>query len=154
MKTVFGMAKSFLDLGGCRHAKAELDLFKIAYALESLKGRGQEGIGYMLVMRPNIKKTVQMWIKKYGFPGEIRVIVAEVTDAERITLSDEKVKNKRGMTKGSAGENTDADSWATEGKTLGERYLFETIRREHADIRPITSNLPLKINWDYCGVID
>jgi len=127
---------------------------KIAYALEFLKGQGQEGIGYMLVMTPSIKKRVQMWVRKYSFSGEIRVIVAEVTDVERITLSDEKVRNKQGMMKGSAGENTETDSWATEGRALGERYLFEAIRREHADIRSVTSNLPLKINWDYCGVID
>src|ERR1022692_1075566 len=135
MKKFFGMAKSFLDLRGCRHAKTELDLFKIAYALESLKKRGQEGVGYMLVMRPSIKNTVEMWIKKYGFSDEIRVVVVEPTNAEQITLSDEKVRNKQGMMKGSAGEKTDADSWATQGRTLGERYLFETIRREHADIR-------------------
>ena len=95
-----------------------------------------------------------MWVRKYSFSGEIRVIVAEVTDVERITLSDEKVRNKQGMMKGSAGENTETDSWATEGRALGERYLIEAIRREHADIRSVTSNLPLKINWDYCGVID
>jgi hypothetical protein len=154
MKTIFGMAKSFLDLGGCRHAKAELDLFKIAYALEFLKRRDQEGIGYMLVMTPSIKKTVEMWIRKYGFSGEIRVIVPEVTDVQRSTLSDEKARNKQGMMRGSAGENTDADSWATQGKMLGERCLLDTIRREHADIRTITSDFPLKIHWDYCGVVD
>ncbi len=85
-----------------------------------------------------------MPIRELALSGVIRVVVPEVTDAERITLSDEKVKNKRGMMKGSAGENTDADSWATQGRTLGERYLFETIGREHANIRPITSNVQIE----------
>lgn len=153
MKTVVGMAKSFLDLGGCRHAKTELDLFKIAHALQFLKSRGKGGVGYILVMTPSIQRTALEWIQKYKFAGEFKVVVAPITDAELSILRSEKERNKEGMVKGSMGEAPYEDSDAPEGRRLGESYLINSISQEHPGIRSLRKKeFPLGINWDYCGI--
>ena len=156
---VLGMAKSSLNLQGAREQKLELDFLRLAYAVRELREAGEEAIGYLLVLVPDIAKTAAGWCEKYT-TGEGVVILCEPIEGETLeALLKEKANNALGLLQPLDFDQANrALSLANIGKELGERALQKVIESRHSGISPLHENtpqkqLPLQVNWDYYGTL-
>lgn len=148
---IVGMAKSSLDLKGAKGPKLELDFFKLAFAVASLRAEGKRAVGYLQVLAPLLRDRALAWIEKYQTGDAVVVLCAEPNVAELAELAAEKVRNALGLLPDS--ERAD-DALASIGEELGERELAAEIRRRHVTVQQISDRgqFPQRIRWDFCGI--
>lgn len=156
---VLGMAKSSLNLKGAKEQKLELDFLRLAYAVRELREAGEEAIGYLLVLVPDIARTATGWCEKYT-TGEGVVILCEPIEGETLeALLKEKADNALGLLQPLDFDQANrALSLANIGKELGERALQKVIESRHNGISSLhektsREQLPLQVNWDYYGTL-
>jgi hypothetical protein len=127
-------------------------LLRLIYAAERTENEsGNKVIGYLLVLTPQIKKTVTGWVKNYAPKSEIKIVFAELSGKELNNLQNEKVANVRGMTDGGDDAN------ASYGGELGESKLKECILKDFPKTKqtePIGLAFGSRIQWDYFGVAE
>jgi hypothetical protein len=157
---VLGIAKSSLNLRGAKEQKLELDFLRLAYAVRELREAGEEAIGYLLVLVPDVARTAERWCEKYT-TGEGVVILCEPIEGETLeALLKEKADNALGLLQALDFDQVSrALSLANIGKELGERALHKFIDHRHVGISPLQDNipreqLPLQVKWDFYGTID
>lgn len=147
MKLIIGMAKSNLKLNDGQSRKLELDFLRLAYAVQRLE---EVEKGYLIVATEKSKKRAEGWKEKYQLDGEVEVLKAELNDEQLQSLKTEKQGNVKGMFAGTAGKKSEGLSNAKLGKQLLEQALQQYIEEKEQTVA-WDGELPLGIQWDYCG---
>ncbi len=147
-RVVLGMAQSSLDLRGAKAQKLELDLLRLAYAVDRIRHRGAEAQGYLLVMTASQATRLQTWLAKYEAGDLVRTLIANPQPEVLAILKSEKSDNAFGMM---AGMNSGAAglSSAAMGQEYGERRLHEMINELEPSLRPTSDPAPLGVQWDF-----
>ena len=150
---VLGMAKSFLDLRGAKAPKLELDFLRLAYAVRELREAGEEAVGYLMVLVPEVAKAIEVWRDKYS-TGESVVVLCEEPEGENLeALIKEKANNALGFITDRRFEEAEREpSLADLGKQLGETALLKAVKARHQGLSP-SSKFPFGIQWDYYGTL-
>lgn len=154
---ILGMAKSSLDLRGAKASKLELDFFKLAFAVQKLRGTGSNSFGYLLVVDKTVARAVEAWRTKYQVEHLVEeVLFKQPTLEERVLLESEKARNKAALSviRDVMGAEK-ALSVASYGKKFGESALLERIQRLHPEVKQIKDKrrFPLGIAWDFYGIV-
>ena len=152
MRHILGMAKRHLDLRGAKAPKLELDFLRLAYAVQHIRGRGEEAKGYLLVVTPELAARARKWIEKYEVGDAVDILVGELSEAEREDIEAEVRRNIDGMIRGSQGESVEGASLASAG-ALAEGKLAASIAEREPDLAevPESAPRPFGIRWDFCG---
>ncbi|MCB1133341.1 MAG: hypothetical protein KDN05_19625, partial [Verrucomicrobiae bacterium] len=155
---VLGMAKSSLDLKGAKHQKLELDFLRLAYAVRDLREAGDDAIGYLLVLVPELKRAAEGWKNKYSTGDGVVVLCRGIEGPALESLLREKADNALGLIQEMKLDKAERSlSLANLGKELGETSLASEIEELHPGIQNLTdrepTSLPLKVAWDYYGTL-
>jgi hypothetical protein len=147
------MAKRHLDLRGAKAPKLELDILRLVYAVKELRTRGDEALGYLLVLSPEVGSRARSWSVKYAAADAVEVLIGELDDQERLTIANEVRRNTEGMVAGTRGEAVGGASDSTEGAWLAEAKLLAEIRRREPGVTPVSelALYPFGIRWDFYG---
>lgn len=150
VKTIYGMAKSFLNLRGAKARSLELDFVRLGWVTE----KDEDCIGVYLCAPLNpllAAQTISGWNRKYHFKREVEFVPVQLTEEEELMLLREKDRNRLGnLRKG--GE----DAFAHSGRDLVEEKLTMWIRRTHnlAPDAPILRGPELpEIRWDFFATL-
>lgn len=150
MKTIYGMAKSYLNLKGSKCRGFELDFLRLALARQ----RDRDCVGaYLCAPLPDGQgqDIVRLWNEKYG--ADVQFVEATLTATERELLSSEKERNANGNR--AKGDRKLAS--AHFGETLIEQKLTDFIEKHHSGVEPRSwrgSTVLPEIKWDYFGIIE
>ncbi|MCW1886722.1 hypothetical protein OKA04_18430 [Luteolibacter flavescens] len=153
MKTVYGMAKSYLDLTGSKPRGLELDFLRLMLALQL----DSNALGaYLCAPLPQalLQKKAGEWGAKYGGAAtRVVLIEAVLSPPELRALLEEKDRNRRGNQ--SKGIDRGVAASGAYGEKLIERKLSEHVSQRHGDEvkqRPSFEAPVLNaIRWDYFG---
>jgi hypothetical protein len=147
---VLGMAKSFLDLKGCKGPKLELDFFKLVYAASVIRSKGEHAYGYLLALNQSVYDRAHAWIAKYQTGDTVMILLATPDPEELALLAAEKIRNALGMLPDAVGAG---DALASVGEELGEGALAKEIRRLHPAVQQVTDRrqFPQGVRWDFYG---
>ncbi|MEZ5325782.1 MAG: hypothetical protein R3F19_12060 [Verrucomicrobiales bacterium] len=152
MKTVYGMAKCYLNLGGSRARNFELDFLRLALVAE----RDADCVGVYLAapLRKN-RERVELWNAKYGGSQEVQFVHLELSSEELVALEAEKSRQDE-SNRSEADAETRSGASASYGETLCEDKLAKYIAGVHPTVTPRRAgNAPCLsgIRWDYFGNI-
>lgn len=139
------MAKSPLDLRGAKARNLRLDVELLARGLASLRAKGHEAVGYLLVFTEGVARRARGWDVVSG-DSELQVLVAKLSDSDLHAIRAEKVKNAAGTRSGVA-----ADSIAALGQRLGEEALSSEVSARHPGVKLSDDPPPLGVRWDFFG---
>lgn len=143
--TVFGMAKSYLDVRGAKARNLRLDAELLARRLSEFRSRGKRAVGYLLVLSERVAKRARSWDIVASNPDLI-VVLATLSESDRNALLDEKRRNAEGLSSGKP-----ADSRADLGCRIAEEALWGEIRQRHLHVQQIPCNDREEVNWDFFG---
>ena len=151
---ILGMAKSSLDLRGAKAPKLELDYLRLVFAVAQIKARGEDAVGYLVVLNQKVADTARKnWVPKYGYNSSVEIVYVK----PRKTGLNKLLEEKRNQAASLLLKNriTDAEkalSVAKLGKQYGERELEAHIARSHPRVT-VGTKLQFNINWDYYGTV-
>lgn len=156
MRHVLGMAKSSTDLKGAKAPKLELDYLRLAYVVKDLREKGQDAVGYLLVMNARIARRANGWAEKYESFDYVQVLVAaDLSEDDLASKTAESVANARSQAAVALGADYAGGSTAEIGMRLGEDSLGRMIEHREAGVRRCSdsSRFPMEIAWDYYGTL-
>ena len=155
LKHILGMAKSNTDLKGAKAPKLELDYLRLAYAVKDLCEKGQDAIGYLLVMNADIARRAKVWAEKYESRGSVEILVADLSKRDLELKDAESAANARSQAAVALGAQYSGGSTAEIGRRLAEDALERIIEVREPGVkrRFDASGYPMKIAWDYYGTL-
>ena len=152
---VLGMAKSNLNLKPGHATRLELDFFKLAFAVSTLRAGGDNAVGYLQVVSEASFKRAYGWLEKYDVATDELIVLLSELDAEDMALLRiEKEANKRGIVPDTSGVKTAVNaSSAPIGTRIAEEKLEAHIKSNHPTVERIMdkAKFPIGINWDFYG---
>jgi hypothetical protein len=147
MKYVLGMAESCSDLKGAKAQKVELDIARLARAVQGFREQGDTAVGYMIVLSEEVARAARVWAARYGDPSDVVVLVPRLSPVELRQLNAEKGDQREGNRPGA----DPALAVSRYGGHLAERKLREAIRAAEPGVQPLTCPTPLDVRWDFAG---
>lgn len=152
MKTVYGMAKCYLDLKGSRARNFELDFLRLALAAE--RDRNCVAV-YLAAPLRNRDTLVSKWNIKYSGGKSVTFVCLNLNPSEIFELEKEKA-NQKESNRSEVDASTRAGARATYGEKLCEQKLADYVLEQHSKIlkcEPNTARILPDIRWDYYGEI-
>jgi hypothetical protein len=148
--TIYGMAKSYLDLKGAKCRGFELDFLRLALVADRDANCKAAYLSAPLPKSTGLE-IVQIWNQKYGLSKVVIFVPTELDETEMRLLQVEKTGNRNAnRTKGNK------QAGAGYGEKLIEGKLMQHIQAHHPGIIGSTHReahyLP-GIRWDYFGTI-
>jgi hypothetical protein len=135
---ILGMAKSYPDLKGARYRGMKLDYLTLLFALRHLDNT--KATGYMLVLTDVIRQTIiQNWNRQF-----------ELNDGDGLTILSLEECDPNTYQRIMELKSNEDHSGAAD---CMEKWLKQTLKERHPNAAKVTKSKPLKVDWDYCAVI-
>ncbi len=144
MRHVFGIAFSHVEMDDSARQELELSFLRIVYAVSSVREDGDEGQGYLAVVRQEARDVVRRLKAAYGVGDEVRVVFASllVSDLAKLADAAEKVRS---------GEDVNAEREVAGSISTGALYR-EVSASEPGVMISEARPMPFGVPWDFYGV--
>ena len=152
MKTIYGMAKCYLNLGGSRARNFELDYLRLALVAD--RDPNCEAV-YLAAPIGREANRIAAWNRKYAGSRPVVFVPLDLSAEERQALEAEK-SQQNASNRSEADEITRSEARATYGEKLCEDKLAQEVSSRHQGVRQQTfSEAPhlSGIQWDYFGTL-
>ncbi len=145
MRHVFGIAFSRVEMDESARQELELSFLRIVYAVSHVRRNGDEGQGYLAVVRQEARDVVRRLKTAYGVGDEVRVVFASllVSDLAKLTDAAEKVR---------IGEDVNAEREVA--GTISTGALHREISASELGVvwAGETGPMPFGVPWDFYGM--
>ncbi|MFW6103191.1 MAG: hypothetical protein ACOC7M_02715 [Chloroflexota bacterium] len=145
MRHVFGIAFSRVEMDDSARQELELSFLRIVYAVSQVRQNGDEGQGYLAVVRQEARDAVRRLKMAYGVGDEVRVVFASllVSDLAKLADAAEKVRS---------GEDIGAESEVAGTISQGALHREVSVSEPGIVCADETQPMPLGVPWDFYGV--
>ncbi|MFW6057000.1 MAG: hypothetical protein ACOC9B_06815 [Chloroflexota bacterium] len=145
MRHVFGIAFSRVEMDDSARQELELSFLRIVYAVSRVRQNGDEGQGYLAVVRQEARDAIRRLKTAYGVGDEVRVVFASllVSDLTRLADAAEKVRS---------GEDVNAEREIAGTISAGALYREVSVNESGVVFAGETGPMPFGVLWDFYGV--